>query len=77
MNDRIRLALKSLLNWLNAIGSLVLAYALAYPGAFAELKEMLPTRLQPFAPMAAILWFMLVQAAKMRAIKKAKQPPAK
>jgi hypothetical protein len=56
------------------LGSLLLAYALAYPGAFAELRGLLPVALQPYAPAAALLWFALVQIAKARAIKKASPP---
>jgi hypothetical protein len=35
LTERIRAALTSAFNYLNALGSLLLAYALAYPGAFA------------------------------------------
>jgi hypothetical protein len=71
---RIRAALLSLFNQLNAIGSLLLAYALANPGAFAELRNLLPVSLQPYAPFAALAWFGLVQLAKARAIQKATPP---
>ena len=71
---RIRSALLSLFNQLNALGSLLLAYALANPSAFSELRDMLPVALQPFAPFAALGWFLLVQIAKARAIQKATPP---
>jgi hypothetical protein len=74
LTERIRAALTSAFNYLNALGSLLLAYALAYPGAFAELRGLLPTHLQPYAPAAALGWFALVQIAKARAIKKASPP---
>lgn len=74
MIDRVRAAFKSWFNYLNMLGSLLLAYALAYPGAFAELKGLLPPPLQPFAPIAALAWFGLVQLAKMKAIQKAALP---
>jgi hypothetical protein len=65
----IRNHLRSLLSWLNMIGSVLLAYALANPGAAAELRGMLPPSLQPYAPMLAIGWFFVVQYARARAIK--------
>lgn len=71
---RIKAALKSLLNWLNAAGSLLLAYALANPNTFADLKALLPPPLQPWAPTLALVWFGIVQFAKAAAIKKAAQP---
>ena len=74
LTERIRAALSSAFNYLNATGSLLLAYALAYPGAFAELRGLLPAALQPYAPAVAILWFIVVQIAKARAIKKASPP---
>ena len=67
--DRIRSASSHLLTNLNTIGSVVLAYALANPGMFAELKALLPVPLQPFAPTLALGWFLLVQFAKARAVK--------
>lgn len=74
LTERIRAALTSAFNYLNMIGSLLLAYALAYPGAFAELRNLLPASVQPYAPAAALLWFGVVQLAKMKAIEKAKAP---
>jgi hypothetical protein len=73
--DKAWKALKSFHGWLNAIGSVVLAYALANPNAFTELKALLPQELQPWAPAAALAWFALVQLAKARAIKKAAERP--
>jgi hypothetical protein len=74
LTERIRAALTSAFNYLNAAGSLLLAYALANPSAFAELRGLLPASLQPYAPVAALLWFALVQIAKARAIQKASPP---
>lgn len=71
MMKRLRIAWAGLLTKLNAIGSLLLAYALLYPGALAELKELAPPWLQPFVPALALAWFALVQAAKAKAMKKA------
>jgi hypothetical protein len=66
-----------LLTKLNAIGSLLLAFALIYPDALGELKALAPVPLQPFIPGLALGWFMLVQVAKAKAIKKAMPPPTK
>jgi len=74
--SRFRRAIKSLHGWLNAIGSLLLAYALANPSAFAEARALLPAPIQPYAPALALGWFLLVQAAKMSAIKKAQEKAA-
>jgi hypothetical protein len=65
----IRAHLASLLTFLNYVGSILLAYALANPGAFAELKALLPPSLQPWSPVLALGWFALVQYAKMRALR--------
>jgi hypothetical protein len=65
---RIRAHLTSLLTWLNTLGSIVIAYALAYPNAAGELVALLPASLRPYAPALAIGWFMLVQYAKARAL---------
>lgn len=71
MIQKLRAHLGSLLTWLNYIGAIVLAYALQNPGAFAELRALLPPSLQPYAPLGALLWFALVQYAKARAVAKA------
>jgi hypothetical protein len=68
---KVKAAIFSILNQLNVLGSILLAYALANPTAFAELKGMLPASVQPYAPLGALLWFGVVQLAKMSAIKKA------
>lgn len=61
-----------LLNWLNGLGSVLLAYALVNPSAASDLLNLLPEKLKtPAALMAPALWFMLVQFAKARALKKA------
>lgn len=60
-----------LLTKLNAIGSLLLGFALLYPGVIGELKALAPEWLQPFIPGLAVGWFMLVQIAKGKALKKA------
>lgn len=69
MIAKLRAHLASLPTFLNYLGSILLAYALANPGAFAELKALLPPPLQPYAPMAALAWFLFVQYAKARALR--------
>lgn len=66
-------ALKDLFNNLNALGAVVLAYALMNPQAASELIALLPEPYRPYAPMLALGWFVVVQYAKGRAIKKAGQ----
>lgn len=64
--------LSDLLNWLNGIGSIVLAYALLNPTAGSDLIALLPDKLKtPVALMVPTLWFGVVQYGKMRALKKA------
>lgn len=61
-----------LLTKLNAVGSLVFAYALLNPSAASDLLNLLPPKLKtPVALAVPALWFMLVQYAKMKALKKA------
>ena len=68
----IRKALSDVLNWLNSIGSVLLAYALLNPTAGSDFLNLLPEKLKtPAALMLPTLWFCLVQYGKMRAIKKA------
>lgn len=74
LSAKLKSALLSFFNALNALGSVFLAYALAYPTAFAEVKDMLPEAVQPYAPALALGWFAVVQMAKMSAIKKATAP---
>jgi hypothetical protein len=69
MIDQIRSRLGHLITWLNTAGSILLAYALANPGAMGELVGMLPAQFRPYAPVLALGWFMLIQWAKLRAIK--------
>ncbi len=76
LTERIRAALSSAFNYLNASGSLLLAYALANPSAFAELRGLLPVSLQPYAPLAALGWFFMVQVAKARAIAREREAHA-
>ena len=73
MLAKLRAHLTSLLTWLNYLGSVLLAYALANPGAAAELKGLLPVSLQPYAPALALGWFFLIQYAKAQAIAKARR----
>lgn len=68
---RVRSAVLSLFNTLNALGAVVLAYALANPTAASDLVKMMPEQYRPYAPLAALAWFVVVQMAKMSAIKKA------
>ncbi len=70
---KVKAAFTSFLNYLNVLGSVLLAYALANPAAFYEVRDMLPASVQPYAPLIALGWFGLVQIAKMNAIKKAQQ----
>jgi hypothetical protein len=72
---RMRLALSSVLNWLNAWGSILLAYALQNQTVVNELLPFLPANVRPFAPLLAGLWFATVQIAKVKAIKKAEAKP--
>ncbi len=70
-----------LLTRLNALGSILLAYALLNPTAMSELVALLPPSFKiPAALALPMLWFVLVQYAKARAIKnalpKADAPPA-
>lgn len=59
-----------LLTKLNAIGSLLLAYALLNPTAATDLLSLLPPKFKmPAALAIPALWFLLVQYAKARAIK--------
>ena len=65
----IRAHLASLLTFLNYVGSILLAYALANPNAAADLIALLPAPLRHYAPLLALGWFALVQWAKMRALR--------
>jgi hypothetical protein len=63
--------LTDILNWLNGVGSIILAYALLNPNAAAEFLNVLPKKLQtPTALMLPAAWFIIVQFAKARSIKK-------
>ena len=67
-------AIRDLLNHLNVVGSVFLAYALANPTAATELLNLLPADLKkPAVLLLPAAWFVLVQYAKGRAIKKAQQ----
>ena len=68
---KVKSALTSLLNYLNLLGSVLLAYALANPSAASEAVQVLPENWRPYAPLFAGVWFAIVQFAKMNAIKKA------
>ena len=71
MIERARRIAADLLNWLNGLGSVLLIYALNNPTAASDLMNQLPERLKtPVALMAPVLWFVVVQYAKMLAIKK-------
>ena len=72
MIQRLRTAWSFLLTKLNAIGSILLAYALLNPTAASDLINLLPPKLKtPVALGAPCLWFMLVQWAKVKAMRKA------
>jgi hypothetical protein len=71
MIDKLRGHLGHLITWLNYAGSILLAYALANPGAMGELVGMLPAQFRPYAPALALGWFFLIQWAKVRAVKPA------
>ncbi len=73
MIDRCRQSFRYLLTKLNALGSLLLAYAMLNPSAMSELVALLPPSLKiPAALALPALWFVIVQWAKVRAVK----PPA-
>jgi hypothetical protein len=60
-----------LLTKLNALGSILLAYALLNPTAASDLLNLLPASLKvPAALAMPAAWFVLVQYAKAKAIKK-------
>lgn len=68
---KIREAWGYLLTKLNALGSIVLAYALLNPSAASDLLNLLPDKAKiPAALAAPAAWFLLVQYAKAKAIKK-------
>jgi hypothetical protein len=72
MIQRVRDAWSFLLTKLNALGSVLLAYALLNPTAASDLLNLLPANLKvPAALALPALWFMFVQYAKAKAIKKA------
>ena len=69
--SRVRRALADLLNWLNGIGSVVLAYAMLNPTAASDFLNVLPDKLKtPVALMLPAIWFVVVQYAKARAVAK-------
>lgn len=64
-------ALTDLLNWLNGIGTMLLAYALLNPDAANEFLAVLPSKFRtPTALMIPAAWWLVVQYGKARAIKK-------
>lgn len=70
--ERARKGWSFLLTKLNALGSILLAYALLNPNAATDLLSLLQPKFRtPVALMVPVLWFMLVQYAKARAIKAA------
>lgn len=73
----IRRTVSDALNWLNGVGSIVLAYALLNPSAASELINLLPAKLHtPAALMVPAAWFLLVQYAKAKALTKEKNDAA-
>lgn len=71
MISRVREYWSYLINKLNALGSILLAYALLNPTAASDLLNLLPPKLKtPFALAIPALWFCLVQYAKVKALKK-------
>jgi hypothetical protein len=77
MIAKLREGWSFLLTKLNTLGSILLAYALSNPAIVAELLPMLPAHFRAYAPVAALLWWGLVQFAKASAIRKAMPPPSK
>lgn len=72
MIAKLRASWRFLLTKLNALGSILLAYALLNPAAASDLLNLLPANLKtPAALVIPALWFGLVQYAKIRAIKPA------
>jgi hypothetical protein len=69
--QRAREGWSFLLTKLNALGSILLAYALLNPTAASELLNLLPAQWRTGAALVIPLaWFLLVQYAKARAIRK-------
>jgi hypothetical protein len=65
-----------MLTKLNALGSILFAYALLNPDAASELLNLLPPSMKtPVAVALPVAWFALVQFAKARAIKAGQTPP--
>ena len=70
---KLRTAWGFMLTKLNALGSILFAYALLNPDAASELLNLLPPSMKtPVAVALPVLWFCLVQFAKARAINTAK-----
>ena len=71
----IRRALKSVFGWLNAIGALVLGFALVNPDARSLFSSALDSLPEPWRTVAGVVlsmaWFAIVQAAQRREVKKA------
>ncbi len=73
MIAKLRTGWTFLLTKLNALGSILLAYALLNPAAANDLLNTLPPKLKIPASLALpAAWFMLVQYSKMKAIKTAR-----
>jgi hypothetical protein len=69
--QKVRNAWSYLLTKLNALGSILLAYALLNPDAANELLGVLPEKLRtPAALMIPAAWFLIVQYAKVRDLRK-------
>lgn len=76
MFAKVREAWSFLLTKLNALGSILLGYALLNPSAATDLLALLPAEYRTGAAIAIpALWFMLVQAAKVRDLKKKADAP--
>lgn len=56
----------NILSRMNALGSLLLAYALMNRDAVTDFVAYIPTPLKPFVPLLAFAWFGLVQYALKR-----------
>jgi len=68
---KARAAWSFLVTKLNALGSILLAYALLNPDAANELLDVLPEKLRtPAALMIPAAWFLIVQYAKVRDLRK-------
>jgi hypothetical protein len=63
--DDIHCAWRWATTWLNAIGTVIVTYALAHESVVTTLIPFLPAQFKPYAPIIGILWGVIVQGARM------------